>query len=182
MTISKKLFLFTAGAALSAVQVFGQSTQQGTSTLTLTVAPESAITVQSVALTESSGVGNFGSAYTGATTFTYKIRTAAAAGGSITVKITSDFSNGTGNQPSVASPQTGDQLTYTCSVASVGCPSSVTASTGSATNVATFGNDSHSAQGANATSSGSVTWSLPNDPIYPANTYSAVATFTISTT
>ncbi len=183
MNISKKISLFTMVAALSAVHAFGQtSTQTGTSTLSLTVAPESAVTVQNVSLTEASGAGNFGSPYTGTTNFTYKIRTAVAAGGSITAKITTDFSDGTNSSPSVATPPTGDALTYTCSVASVGCAGTITASAATATNVATFGSNTHSAQGAGATSSGSVTWSLPNDPIYPAGSYTAVATFTISTT
>jgi hypothetical protein len=184
MNISTKLSLITVLAALGAIQAFGQtsSSQTGTSTLSLTVAPESAITVQNAALTEASGAGNFGSPFTGSTNFTYKIRTAVAAGGSITVQITSDFSDGTNSKPSVATPPAGDTLTYTCSVAAVGCASPVSASTTAATNVATFGNNSHSAQGANATSSGSVTWSLPNDPIYPAGSYTATATFTISTT
>ena len=94
--------------------------------------------------------------------------------------MTTDFSPAGG--PSVASPPTaGDTLTYTCTVSAPGsaCSGSQTASTTVATPVATFGADAHSAAAGN---SASVDWTLTNDPVYKAGTYSATVTFTISAT
>ncbi len=102
--------------------------------------------------------------------------------GTITVKITTDFS-GTGG-PSVGTPPTaGDALTYSCTSAASGTPctgSANAASTSAATTVVTFGADAHSTGGASASDAGSVTWSLTNDPVYKTGTYTATATFTIS--
>jgi hypothetical protein len=79
----------------------------------------------------------------------------------------------------VASPNAGDSLTYTCTVAAPGtaCSGSQTASTTASTPVASFGADAHATGNA-----GSVAWSLTNDPLYPTGSYSATVTFTISAT
>jgi hypothetical protein len=117
--------------------------------------------------------------FTGSTGLTYSIRTTASGGGgSITLKVTTDFSPAGG--PSVGSPPTaGDALTYTCTVASPGtaCTGTQTSSTVSQTNVATFATNVHTGVGG---STASVNWSLTNDPKYKTGTYNATVTFTIS--
>ena len=76
-------------------------------------------------------------------------------------------------------PSPGDALTYTCSVNSpgTGCTGSVTALTSAATSVANFGSNAKSSKAGN---SGSVSWTLSNDPLYSTGTYSATVTVTIS--
>jgi hypothetical protein len=119
--------------------------------------------------------------YTGSTGLTYFVRTTLSGGsGSITLKVTTDFSPANG--PSVGSPpSTGDKLAYTCFLYGVGtaCSGSQTSSTTASTNVATFGADAHTATfpgGDTATT----TWTLTNDPKYKTGSYSATVTFTIS--
>lgn len=156
-------------------QTFGTS---GTSTLQVTVAAEAGISITASTTTLASS-GSVFNPYTGTTNFTYKIRTTTSSGsGTIQLQVTSDF--GPAGGPSVASSGTsGDTLTYTCSVAASGTPCSgtQTASTTSQKSVATFGSGAHSAQNGD---SGSVTWSLKNDPTYPTGSYSATITFTVS--
>ncbi len=166
-----------------AAQAFAQFAATGTTTVSVAVAPESAIQVNTAttSLTEASGPTIFGAPFTGTTNFAYKIRTTKVGGtGAITVKITADFGAG---GPSVTTPPTGDAMTYSCTATSgTACTGPITASAAAATNVATFGTDAHSAAGAAASDSGTVVWSLPNDPIYKTGTYTATATFTISAT
>lgn len=179
-----KLSLLTGAILFIPGHAFAQFAATGTTTLSVTIAAESAISVTTAttSLTEASGAGVFGSPFTGTTNFSYKVRsTKVGGGGSITVKITTDFGAG---GPSVASPPTGDAMTYTCTAASsaTACSGPITASTSSATNVATFATDAHSTAGAGSSDAGTVVWSLPNDPVYKTGTYTAVATFTISAT
>ena len=174
------LLLASAVAALlqpsARAQSFGPS---GTTTLSVAVGPEASISI-STATSALATTGNmFNNAFTGATTFTYKIRSSKTGGtGSIGVEVTSDFSPGAG--PSVANPPSaGDALSYTCAVSNpaTACTGSQTASTTAVTPVATFGADAHSAQSGNT---GSVNWSLTDDPKYGTGTYTATVTFTIS--
>ena len=172
------LTVLIAGAS----HAFGQFAATGTSTLSVVVAAESALSVTTgtTNLTEATGAGIFGAPYTGTTNFQYKVRsTTVGGGGSITVKITADFAAG---GPSVATPPTGDAMTYTCTAAASAtpCTGSVTASTGGATSVATFATNAHSAAGTGSSDAGTVVWTLPNDPVYKTGTYTATATFTIS--
>jgi hypothetical protein len=172
------LTVLLAGAS----QAFGQFTASGTTTVSVVVAAESAISVTTATtnLTEATGAGIFGASYTGTTNFSYKVRsTTVGGGGSITVKITGDFAAG---GPSVATPPTGDAMTYTCTSAASAtpCTGSITALTSGATNVATFATNAHSASGTGSSDAGTVVWSLPNDPVYKTGTYTATATFTIS--
>jgi len=152
----------------------------GTTTLSLTVAAEASLRIDT-ATTTLGNIGTIFADYTGTTNYTYKIRTGKASGsGAITLKVTSDF--GPAGGPSVGTPpSTGDALTYTCSITSPGtaCTGSLTASTGSSTSVSTFGADAKSAVGGNT---GSVGWNLTNDPQYSTGAYTAVVTFTISAT
>jgi len=179
--IMKKILLVAPILLLAASMSFAQATSNtGTSTLSLTVGAEAAIVVSTTPSFTSSGI--FGN-YVSTTPFTYYVRT--ISGGSVTVEITSDFSTGgSGGGPSVAAPPTsGDTLTYACTAAApvtgsaTACSSAQTASTGSATNVVTFGATTQSAKAGN---SGSTAWTLTNDPSYKAGSYSAVATYTIS--
>jgi len=172
--------LFLAG--FGAISAFGQTfAGTGTTSLSVNVGAEAAIAITTSTTTLANSGTLFASDYTGTTSFTYKVRTGASSGtGSIVLQITSDF-NGTGG-PSVASPPTStDLLKYSCTVAASGsaCGAGQTASTSATTPVAGFGPDAHSTKAGDA---GSVTWTLPNDPLYKTGTYTATATFTIAST
>jgi hypothetical protein len=181
-TLFKHSILSAAVLCAGASQAFGQFAATGTSTLSVAVAAESAISVTSAttSLTEASGPTIFGAPFTGTTNFLYKVRSTLAGGaGAITVKITADFGVG---GPSVLAPPTGDAMTYACTSAASAtpCTGPITASTTTATNVATFATNAHSAAGAGSSDAGTVVWTLPNDPLYKTGTYQATALFTIS--
>jgi hypothetical protein len=165
--------LFTASRALAQT---GSPT--GTTTVSVTIGPQAGLTITNSSTPLTASGSNF-NLFTGSTGLTYFVRTTATGGGgSITLKVTSDFSPSGG--PSVASPLTsGDALTYTCTVASPGtaCTGTQTASTGSQTNLATFGTNVHTSS---TGSTASASWSLANDPSYKTGTYNATVTFTIS--
>jgi hypothetical protein len=153
----------------------------GTSTMTVVVGPEAVITVGA---TPGFSTSTSFTAYTTTTPFNYFMRTSTGgSGGSITVQITTDFSTGGPNGgPSVQTPPTsGDLLTYTCTntLATTACSGSQTAKYQSATGVATFTAGQVTPK---AGSSGTVAWSLTNDPSYLAGSYTATATFTIAVT
>lgn len=152
---------------------------QNTTTLSVAVNPEASLTVTTGTTNLTTSGTNFTVPFTGNTSFTYQIRTMKSGGnGTITSKVTADFA-GTGG-PSVGTPpSTGDALTYTCTVASPGtaCTGSQTSSTSTATSVATFGAGANSTKAGNT---GSVAWSLTDDPVYATGTYTATVTFTIS--
>jgi len=77
-------------------------TATGTTTLSLTVSNEASITITTTTTTLAA-TGTTFNPYTGATNFTYKIRTSQTSGtGSIQLEVTTDFS-GTGG-PSVGTP------------------------------------------------------------------------------
>ena len=150
----------------------------GTSTLSLNIPAEASITI-TTSTTNLTSASAF-APYTGTTGFSFSIRTSASGGtGSIQLKITSDFTPSGG--PSVGTPPTaGDLLTYACTASTgTACSGSQTASTAASTPVVVFGADAHS-PGAGA--SGTVSWSLTNDPTYKSGSYNATATFTISAT
>ncbi|MGD1103192.1 MAG: hypothetical protein ABSA59_14145 [Terriglobia bacterium] len=165
------ILLFTAsvGHAQSAT---------GTTSVTVNVAAEAALTVASpTALT---AIGSVFNNYTGSTLVTYFIRTKQSTGsGTISLQVTTDFSPAGG--PSVGTPPTaGDALKYTCSGAAPAtpCTGSQPASTGSSSPVASFGADAHTTTTAGSTVTTS--WTLTNDPVYKTGAYSATVTFTIS--
>jgi hypothetical protein len=118
---------------------------------------------------------------------TYYVRTTQTTGaGSITAKVTTDFSPIGG--PSVATPPTaGDALAYTSSGTAPGnggtgavmAFAGISASTSAQTNVATFAANNRSLITGN---SESVAWTLTNDPKYQTGAYTATVTFTISAT
>jgi len=156
-----------------------QFASTGTTTVSVTIAAEASLQIDTSTTTLTSS-GIFAN-YTGTTTLTYKIRTTQSTGsGNVTLKVTTDFSPANG--PSVASPpNAGDTLAYTCTVSAPGsaCTGSQTSSTSSSTPVATFGAAANSAVAGN---SGSVAWTLTNDPAYHTGSYSATVTFTVSAT
>jgi hypothetical protein len=165
------LAIFVAILALAAPAAFGQFDTSGTTTLSLTVGPEAALTVTATTPLTTAGGGLFAD-YTGSTTFIYKIRTALTGGNaSITAAVTREFETG---GPSVAA---GD-LKYTCAVVSPGngCTGTMTAGT-APTSVATFGANSRSAREGTESS---VAWTLFNDPQVQTGNYSAQVTFTIA--
>jgi hypothetical protein len=178
----KKILALTAlalllGTASALAQTWGP---QGSTQLSVSVASEALIEI-TTATTTFASASTFAD-YTGTTSLAYKIRTGKTSGsGSIVVQITTDFSPSGG--PTVGGTQltTGDNPTYTCSASSPAgqCSGSVTASTSTGTSVYTFTADNHSAKSGNT---GSVTWTVPNDPLYPTGTYTATAQFTISVT
>jgi hypothetical protein len=167
-------------AAVGVPSAFGQFNSTGTTTVSVTVGAEASVQIDTgtTGLTSS---GTLFSDYTGTTNYTYKIRTTKTGGtGTITLKVTSDFSPTGG--PSVATPPTsGDALAYTCTVvAPASACSAQTASTTTSTAVASFGANATSAKAGN--SGNAVNWTLTNDPVYQTGSFNAVATFTISAT
>jgi hypothetical protein len=156
----------------------GTGTGTGTTNVSVTIGPLAGLTIANRSTPLTTSGSNF-DLFEGNTSLTYYVRTTATGGGgSITLKVTSDFSPAGG--PSVTSPLTPtDALTYTCAVASPGtaCTGTQTVSTNSQTNLATFGTDVHTGTGG---STASVQWSLANDPSYKTGKYNATVTFTIS--
>jgi len=179
------IFVVTAAAVVPLQANAQLGTATGTTTLNVTVGAEAGLTIASTPNLTSVGT-NFTN-FTGSTALTYYIRTTQSTGaGSITVKVTSDFTPAGG--PSVATPPTaGDALTYSSSGSVPGnnatsaamAFANVTASTSVQTNVATFGADNRTLFAGN---SETVAWTLTNDPNYKTGAYSATVTFTISAT
>jgi hypothetical protein len=153
---------------------------QSTTNLSVVVPAEASLTVTTGTTSLATAGSNFSAPYTGTTSFTYQVRTTKTGGtGTISAKVTTDFPAG---GPSVTTPPTtGDALTYTCTVSSpgTGCSGSVTASTTATTSVATFGAGAKSTKAGNT---GSLAWSLTDDPVYDTGTYTATVTFTVSAT
>ena len=148
----------------------------GTTTLSLTVASEAALRIDSPTTTLSTATTVFDN-YTGTTSFTYKIRTKQSGGsGTITAALTTPFGSGGPVLPSGST-----DLQFTCVVSSpgTGCTSAQRVNIVDAGTVATFGTDAHSARAGN---SGSVAWTLVNDPVYETGTHTATVTFTVSAT
>jgi len=171
--------LTLVGVAFFSGLLHAQFGPTGTTTISVSVGSEASIRVDT-ATTTLTTAGTFAN-YTGTTNLTYRIRTSNPGGnGTITARVTTDFSPAGG--PSVASPPTaGDVLEYTCTISAPGtaCAGTQTASTAADTSVATFGADAASVSAGN---SGSVAWTLTNDPVYDTGTYTAVVTFTIAAT
>ena len=175
--LKKMIGLAVLAASLAAISAEAQFNTTGTTSVSVVVGAEASIQVNT-ATTTLSNVGTIFANYTGTTSLTFKMRTTKTGGsGSITLKVTSDFSPASG--PSVATPPTaGDALSYTCTVATgTACTGSVNSSTASSTSVATFGADFHSASAGNAAS---VAWTLTDDPTYKTGTYAATVTFTVA--
>jgi len=113
--------ILTIGMILGsgAAQAFAQS-NTGTTSVSVVVPAEAAISITTGTTNLTEATGFFGSPFSGTTAFTYKVRTTKVGGaGTITVKITTDFPAG---GPSVTTPLTGDAMTYTCSTAASATP------------------------------------------------------------
>jgi hypothetical protein len=177
--LRKTLPILALGLLLTASLAHAQfGSPTGTTTVTVTIGAQAGLNVTNNSTPLAPSGSNF-NAFSGSTGLTYFVRTTkTGGGGTITLKVTTDFSPAGG--PSVSHPLTaGDALTYTCTVASPGtaCTGTQTSSTNSTTNVATFGTDVHTDPGG---STATVNWSLANDPNYKTGTYNATVTFTIS--
>jgi hypothetical protein len=157
----------------------GGSTGSGSQSLNATIDPVGSITAPaSASLTTSATTFQ---PFKGTITVDYKARTTPAGGGAITLNISSDFTPSGG--PSAAS----GALTYTCSGATLGtaCSGSQTASTtaqtpvlampgGVCTGGAPCGNQNPNSVG--------LSFTLTDNPAYATGAYTAMVTFTISTT
>jgi hypothetical protein len=167
--MKRNVFTIAFAALAFAPAAFCQSTDTGTSILSISVGPEASFTSNTATATFA-GDTKFG-AKTSTSNFTYKIRTSQTSGtGTVTMLVTTFGTDG---------PALSD-LTYGCTVVSpaTGCgASSVAVSTSSGTNVANFGADAHSGD---AGDSGSVSWTLVDKPTVKTGTYTSTATFTIS--
>jgi hypothetical protein len=167
----KKLVLLTMLLALAVAPAFGV-TDSKTSTVTVNVGPEAAITINTADAVLAPASSAVFADYVGETEFTYFLR-AGAGGGFIQFSIATDFTGTPGTIPVTA-------LSYVPTVAASG-----TAATGASVavstneSVATFAADAHSAKGGDA---GSVAWTLVNDPSYKEGKYSTTVTWTISAT
>lgn len=155
-----------------------------TATLTVQVPVEAALSIDAANTDLTTSGTTFANPFTGTTAFHYKIRTSKAAGtGAVQVQVLTDFNCALGG-PCVATPPTaGDALTYTCTVQAPGtqCAGTQTAVVGTNTSVATFAADAKSSNGS-AGNTGSLAWSLTNDPKYSTGSYVATVQFTISAT
>ncbi len=159
----------------------GGGTGTATETLSATLSPVGTVTTPGTA-TLSKTTTTF-LPFTGSLAVSYLVRTTpTGTGGTITLKVASDFSPGGG--PSAAS----NALTYVCSGATLGtaCSGTQTASTTSSTPVLTVpvsactgGGGSCSSQSPNSVN---LNFTLVDSPVYPTGTYSANITFTISAT
>jgi hypothetical protein len=168
-----RLFLAALLTAVLGVPAFADFKDTGPTTLSVTIGAEASIEVTD-STTELKSTGTLFSDFGGTTKFKYKIRTSKSSTGDITVALTEFPAGG----PSVGNPTAGDELTYICKISDPGKPcADNTQAKLTATNVAGFGSNAHSAKAGN---DGAVTWKLPNDPLYEAGTYTSTATFSIS--
>src|SRR5436190_6834351 len=122
-----KIIRLAVALITSCPAIYAQFAATGTTTVSVAISAEAALQVTTTTTTLAA-TGTTFSAYTGTTSLLYKIRTTQSTGtGTITLKVTSDFSPING--PSVATPPSaGDALTYTCTVAApgTGCSGSLT--------------------------------------------------------
>ncbi len=148
--MQKPTLLLLAAILIVCPMVQAQFAGTGTTTVSVTVGAEAALQV-TTSTTTLTATGSIFNDYTGTTNLTYKIRTASGGNGTITAKVTADFSPTGG--PSVGTPPTsGDKLAYTCTVSTPGtaCTGSQTSSTASDSPVATFGAGAHSTAAGNS--------------------------------
>src|SRR5438045_3418735 len=116
--MKKVLFALLIGF-LTSSRVFAAFGTTGTTTVSVTVANEASIQIDT-ATTSLTTSGTIFNDFSGTTNLTYKLRTTQSTGtGSVTLQVTGDFSPSGG--PSVATPpSSGDVLSYVCTVASPG--------------------------------------------------------------
>jgi len=179
-----KLLAVLAAILFAASTSFAQWGTTGTTTLSVTVAAEAELEINTATTTFSTSANTFAD-YTGTTNLGFRVRTGAAGGssGTITLQITSDFAPTGGPTFGGTQLTAGDNPTYICGASSMTaatpCSGTITPSLTASQPVYSFGANAHSQK---AGDTGAVTWTVPNDPLYPVNTYHATATFTISAT
>jgi len=152
-----------------------QFASTGTTTLQVTNWPEAAL--QIAATTNLTTAGTiFNANYTGTTNLTYKVRTTKSTGNRRHTLKGDDRLQPVQRplRPNTSDGRGYSDLTCTLTSPGTGCSSSQTASTSSSTPVGTFGADAKSASAGN---SGSVAWTLTDDPQYSTGTYTATVTF-----
>lgn len=157
----------------------GGGTGTATGTLSATLSPNGALTTPATA-TLSKSLNSF-QPFTATVPVSYQVRTTrGGTGGTITLKVASDFS------PTGGPAASSGALAYVCSGANLGtaCSGTQTASTTTSTPVLTVpastctgGGGSCSSQNPNSVS---LTFTLLDSPVYSTGTYSANITFTIS--
>lgn len=163
-------------ASAGAQQLFADSVTV-TQTLSATINPIGKVSVPAAATLSSAGV-TF-NVYTASLAVRYRVRT--ATGGTITLRVTSDFAPG---GPSAAA---GD-LVYTCIAATLGSPCSgaITASTSGSTPVLTLPAAACTGGGAPCSTTDpnliQVNFTLKNNPTTATGSYAATIQFTISAT
>ena len=154
------------------------STASTSQTLDLSLSPIAKLSVPA-SLTAVAGNQKF-AAFTATLPVSYRLRTTPSGGGTLTVRVSTDFTPAGG--PSAA----GGALTYSCGWATLGTPCSgnQTASTTAQTPVLTLpasactgGGGACSAQDPNSVD---VTFTLTDTPAYSTGAYSAGLTFVIS--
>ena len=156
------------------------STASSTQSLAASITPIAKLTVPATA-TMTSGSTQF-RPFQASVSISYRARSTPSGGGSITARVTSDFSPTGG--PSAAA----GALSYTCSGAMLGaaCSGTQAASTTSQTPVLTLPSSACTGGGGACSSadpnSVNLTFTLTDDPGYATGIYSARITFTISAT
>ncbi len=164
----KRTLMMIVLVALAAVPAIYAQSATGTTTFDVTVVDEASISIDAATtgLTNSAIWG----AYTGSTGFHYSIRTTAV-GGSGTIKVQLDHALTNAGENTIPLAN----LTYTSTVADGSVPETAQTASTSQTDVASFGTDAHLDN-----KTGTVSWSLTDDPAYKTGSYEAVATFTIA--
>jgi len=186
----KKILALTALALLlaasSALAQLGQAPPY-TTTLTITIGPEIAFSVDSG--TTLTSTGRFAD-FLGSTNFTYYIRTTVTGGGgSINLYVSSDFGSCSGTGPCVAAPKDSETLKYSCSVnnpgnhgTATGCTASTPAAVGSANATPVVSSFSTDARSLKAGNTGVISWDLSNSPMFQTGSPQATVTYVISAT
>jgi len=186
----KKILALTALALLlaasSALAQLGQAPPY-TTTLSVTIAPEIAFSVD--ASTTLTSAGRFAD-FLGTTNFTYFVRTTkVGGGGTINLYVSTDFSSCTGTGPCVGTPKDSETLKYTCSVVApgnngtaTGCNAGTPAAVGSANATPVVSAFSADARSLKAGNTGTIAWDLSNSPMYQTGSPTATVTYTISAT
>jgi hypothetical protein len=172
--VTKARKVFAAVLAVAAWPARSATTTT-TQTFSATFAPIAKLTVP--ATLTLANTGSVFNSYTGTLSVSYWART--VAGGSMTMKVTTDFAAG---GPSAAA---GD-LTYTCSGATLGtgCSGTITASTSSSTGVLTLPASSCTGASCGNTTPNtmSVGFTLADKASTKTGSYSATVQFTVSAT
>ncbi len=178
----RTLSLALIGGLLASSSLFAAGTSTANATLQVTVASEAVFTTIALGTTNlnNASVGNFAGTFQGSTGFNYKVRTGAAAAGTVTLRLTDFTGMSAGTLPIANGFLTFTATTATSGVTiATGDSAFTTAALSAAQTFITFANDTHSASAGDA---GSIAWVLADDPSYITGTWTATAQFVISVT